>query len=209
MTGGTSSKPSVAEPVAPSRRFPWVATVVVVLAVAVMVALGFWQLHRLKWKEGLLVRYAAASQMHDRVSWPQRGGDIPDVLYRRSELDCVSTSDATAVSGRSADGRAGWAHMLTCHTADGLAAPVVLGWSSDPAARAWAGGVVTGVLAPGGTPPVRLVADPPLAGLTANAAPDPRDLPNNHFSYAVQWFLFAGTALVIYAIAVWKRMTGR
>jgi surfeit locus 1 family protein len=38
----------------------------------------------------------------------------------------------------------------------------------------------------------RLVADPPLAGLAANAAPDPSDIPNNHLAYAVQWFLFAG-----------------
>jgi surfeit locus 1 family protein len=50
------------------------------------------------------------------------------------------------------------------------------------------------------------VADPPLAGLAANARPDPADIPNNHWSYAVQWFLFAGTALVIYALALRKRL---
>jgi surfeit locus 1 family protein len=40
----------------------------------------------------------------------------------------------------------------------------------------------------------------------ANARPDPNDIPNNHLAYAVQWFLFAGVALVIYALAVRKRM---
>ena len=51
-------------------------------------------------------------------------------------------------------------------------------------------------------PGPRLVADPPVAGLQANAVPDPSDLPNNHLSYAGQWFLFAATALVIYVLAV-------
>ena len=62
-----------------------------------------------------------------------------------------------------------------------------------------------GVVAPG----PRLVADPPLAGLQANARPDPSDIPNNHLSYAVQWFLFAATALVIYAIALRKRLAAK
>jgi cytochrome oxidase assembly protein ShyY1 len=62
-----------------------------------------------------------------------------------------------------------------------------------------------GVVAPG----PRLVADPPLAGLAANARPDPSDIPNNHLSYAVQWFLFAVTALVIYLLALRKRLAGR
>ena len=54
------------------------------------------------------------------------------------------------------------------------------------------------------------MADPPLAGLAANARPDPRDIPNNHLSYAVQWFLFATTAMVIYLLALrarWRRGT--
>ena len=50
-----------------------------------------------------------------------------------------------------------------------------------------------------------IVADPPLAGLIANARPDPRDIPNNHWSYAIQWFAFAATALIIYALALRRR----
>ena len=52
---------------------------------------------------------------------------------------------------------------------------------------------------------MRLVAAPPQAGLAQLALPDPRDLPNNHLSYAVQWFLFAATALVIYVLALRKK----
>ncbi|MBU6269649.1 MAG: SURF1 family protein, partial [Sphingomonadales bacterium] len=74
--------------------------------------------------------------------------------------------------------------------------------SRAPTSPDWRGGAVAGVIAPG----PRLVADPPLAGLAANARPDPGTIPNNHLSYAVQWFLFALTALVIYAIALWKRL---
>jgi len=78
----------------------------------------------------------------------------------------------------------------------------VLGWSRLPtAAGGWSGGEVHGVIAPG----PRLVASPPLAGLDANAVPDPADIPNNHFAYAIQWFVFAATALVIYALALRKR----
>ena len=40
------------------RRLPIGATVVVALAVATMVALGIWQLHRLDEKRALLATYA-------------------------------------------------------------------------------------------------------------------------------------------------------
>ena len=62
------------------------------------------------------------------------------------------------------------------------------------------------VLVSGCTP---AVADPPLAGLEANGVPDPSEIPNNHFAYAIQWFLFALTALVIYGLAVRKRLAVR
>ena len=47
---------------------------------------------------------------------------------------------------------------------------------------------------------------PHAGGMKQLASPDPRDIPNNHFAYAIQWFLFAGVAAAIYAIALWKRM---
>ena len=43
------------------RRVPIFATIVVLAAAAVMVALGVWQLKRLEQKEALLARYAAAA----------------------------------------------------------------------------------------------------------------------------------------------------
>jgi cytochrome oxidase assembly protein ShyY1 len=96
------------------------------------------------------------------------------------------------------------AHVADCLLTGGGKARVVLGWSRDPAPAQWRGGEVMGVIAPG----PRLIADPPLAGLAPSARPDPADIPNNHLSYAVQWFLFAATALVIYALALRKRLAG-
>ena len=64
-----------------------------------------------------------------------------------------------------------------------------------------------------GLPVVDLASAPMLATFGADgpielAAPDPRDVPNNHLSYAVQWFLFALTAVVIYILALRKRWGG-
>ena len=187
------------------RRLPPVATLLVLIAAAIMVGLGFWQIARLHQKEALLARYGAAGQDLTPVPWPIDSAGAKLVLYRRSELTCARVTAISALSGRNRLGTPGWAHVVTCDRVGGGTARLVLGWSNGPEPVSWAGGTVRGVIAPG----PRLVADPPLAGLVANAAPDPRDIPNNHFSYAVQWFLFAATALVIYAIAVRKHLRGR
>lgn len=84
-------------------------------------------------------------------------------------------------------------------------ADVVLGWSRSPDPVEWKGGYVAGTVVPTGELGFKIVADPPLAGLEANAKPDPGDLPNNHLAYAVQWFFFAATALVIYVLALRRR----
>lgn len=186
------------------RRIPILATLVVLAAVAVMIALGLWQLERMHEKEGLLAGYEKARVDAALVSFPRDAPDAERVLYRRSRIDCAEVLGRTTKSGLDGNGVSGIAHYATCRLADGGTAEVVLGWSRDPALREWGGGPVSGLIAPG----PRLVADPPLAGLEASAKPDPRDLPNNHWSYAVQWFLFALTALVIYGLAVWKRMRG-
>ena len=97
---------------------------------------------------------------------------------------------------------------------------VQLGISKDPEAHpAWRGGKVSGfishgpdhrplialALGKGTTPPLMLVADTPPPELAPNAGPDLSAIPNNHFAYAVQWFLFALVALVIYILALRKR----
>jgi len=186
-------------------RLPVVATVLVLLAVGVMVRLGLWQLDRLHEKEALIARYAASAGMSADVPFPRNQAETEQRLYRHARLDCRQVTGATTKAGSNRAGEPGLAHYATCKLDSGAKAVVVLGWSRDPATPDWRGGVVSGVIAPG----PRLVADPPLAGLRPNARPDPSDIPNNHLAYAVQWFLFALTALVIYALAVRKRLLPR
>jgi surfeit locus 1 family protein len=184
------------------RRIPVIPTLLVLAAIAVMVRLGFWQLDRLHQKEALLAHYSAAETMSADVPFPQDAAAAEKVLYRHTTVDCREVANPSSIAGSNAAGEPGLAHVVDCTLADGGKARVVLGWSQNPANPVWSGGVVQGIVAPG----PRLVADPPLAGLAANARPDPSALPNNHLSYAVQWFLFAVTALVIYALALRKRL---
>ncbi len=186
------------------RRLPVLPTIIVLIAIGVMVRLGVWQLDRKEQKEALLARYQSAQAMSADVAWPRDAAEADNLLYRHARIDCATVVAATTKSGANAEGKAGIAHYVSCLQPDGSKADVVLGWSIDPEPREWGGGEVAGVIAPG----PRLVADPPLIGLDANARPDPSDLPNNHLSYAVQWFLFAGMALAIYALAVRKRLAG-
>ena len=63
-------------------------------------------------------------------------------------------------------------------------------------------------LAPSASLRLMIVSAAPAPGLTAPKRPDPESLPNNHLAYAVQWFLFAISALAIYALALrqrWRR----
>ena len=179
------------------------ATLIVALAVAAMVSLGFWQLRRLREKEDLLARYAAAGHDLREVAWPAKDAAAARLLYRRARLVCAGVTGHSSMAGRNAQGEAGAAQTARCRTPDGADVLVVLGWSRRPdAAAGWRGGVVHGTIAPG----PRLVADPPVAGLAPNARPDPADIPNNHLSYAIQWFLFAGVAVVIYGLALRRRL---
>ena len=55
---------------------------------------------------------------------------------------------------------------------------------------------------------MRLVAATAPPGLEPSAPPSIDQIPNNHRAYAVQWFLFALIAGVIYVLAVRKRLQG-
>lgn len=184
-----------------TKRVPVLATVVVVAAAAVMIALGFWQLGRSEEKAALIARYEVVTGKPDAVAFPFREDAVAGALYRRSQVDCDAVLSITAGNGIRADGTKGWAHRAMCRTAEGQEATIALGFSNSPQFPDWRGGIVRGVVAPG----PRLVADPPQAGLEPLAKPDPGDLPNNHLAYAMQWFLFAATALVIYALALRRR----
>jgi cytochrome oxidase assembly protein ShyY1 len=201
------------------RAIPIVPTIVVLLAALLMVRLGFWQIHRLHEKEALLARYGA-NQARPPLPLVALFPVNESALYRRTSANCLAVVRWRAAAGRAADGAPGWRHIAACRTgAEGPGVTVDMGISADSAAPAWKGGPVSGrlVWAPSSQPLVaRLFATPavpipmivsqtPAPGLKPTLQPDPSDIPNNHFAYAVQWFLFAAVALIIYGLALWQR----
>ena len=180
------------------RRIPIIPTIIVIAAAATMIALGIWQLGRMEEKEAQIALFEQALQEGEMLA--EFPANPLDNLYRVTALDCEEAGEWNAIAGRNDRGQSGYVQIIECP-----AAPVVLGWSQGPNRAQWQGGELTGMIAPGGEQGFRLVADPPLAGLQANAVPDPGDLPNNHLAYAGQWFFFALSALVIYILALRRR----
>ena len=81
------------------RRLPVTPTIVVLAAVAVMVGLGFWQLQRAHWKDGLVQRYAVAERLPPIAfpNVPVRDDDLP--LFRNATGVCLRIVGQRAVVG--------------------------------------------------------------------------------------------------------------
>ena len=202
------------------RRIPVVATAVVTVAIAALIWLGLWQLRRLHWKEALIARYAAAAS-EPPIAFPDRYPVGDEVLFRRASAQCARVIGWAVEAGRTRTGTPGWRHIARCAAGAGQV-PVMadVGVSDQPAVPAWPGGAVSGTIAWAPSHDSLLariwgrevrrdpmiVADRPAPGLAASAPPSIGDIPNNHLSYAVQWFLFAATAAVIYTLALRRRM---
>ena len=191
-----------------TRRLPIIPTIIVVAAVAVMVGLGVWQLQRAKWKEGLLARYAQAERLPpiEFPTVPLRDDQLP--LFRHATGVCLRAVGLRAMAGENRSGEPGYVHIVDCATgAEGPGMSVEVGWSKDPNARInWAGGLVSGIIGPDRSMRMRLVAASAPPGLEPSATPSLSSIPNNHRSYAFQWFAFAVIALIIYGLAVRKRL---
>lgn len=200
------------------RRVPVLPTIIVTLAVAAMVALGFWQLDRRTWKEALLAQYAA-NQQQPPIAFPI-GSTDERLLYRRVGAFCLNPT-SWQVEGA---GALGWRLIAMCRTgAEGPGFAVELGTTHDPNFRpAWKGGRVSGTIV---SPPshaslieallshptpqsLMIVADQAPSGLIPSPRPSPASIPNNHLAYAVQWFIFAGVAVIIYGLALRRRVRG-
>lgn len=192
-----------------TRRIPVVATIIVCAAVAVMIGLGIWQLQRARWKDGLVHQYAQAESLPPIAfpTAPVKTDDLP--LFRHATGVCLRPVGQRALAGENLAGEPGYAHIVDCSTgAEGPGMSVEVGWSKDPSAKVnWSGGPVSGIIGPDRLTRMRLVAASAPPGLEPSAPPSVSSIPNNHRSYAVQWFAFALIALVIYALAVrrkWK-----
>jgi cytochrome oxidase assembly protein ShyY1 len=190
------------------RRLPLVPTLIVAAAIAVMIALGVWQIGRAKEKDSLLAQYRAAEGLPPIAfpATPLSDDQLP--LFRHATAMCLQPVAKRATAGRNRAGEPGYVHIVDCRTGfEGPGVSVELGWSRDPRAKVnWRGGPVSGVIAPDRRSRMRLVAASAPEGLAPSAPPSLETIPNNHRSYAVQWFLFAFIAAAIYALAVRKRL---
>ncbi len=194
------------------KRIPILPTLIVGLAVAAMIALGLWQLlDRRPQKEAYLAQLAA-NPARTVIAFPLQ----PDerLLFRRAVAEC---RPPVAVR-RAGAGAAGFRLIATCPVPQG-SMQVQLGTTHDPRKQiAWSGGRVSGYVAhaPDSRSLIQsafdhrpqamlLVTDTPAPGLEPNASPDLDAVPNNHLAYAIQWFLFAAIAAIIYVLAVARR----
>jgi surfeit locus 1 family protein len=194
-----------------SRKLPLVPTILVGLAVAVMIGLGFWQLERREQKLALLESYRAAAGLPP-IGWPSLPPKEPLPWFRSATGNCLEVIGFRTAAGQNLNGEPGYLVIADCRTGvEGPGMAVELGWTKNPnAGKSWRGGLVSGTIAPDSRSLMRLVAASPGPGLLASAPPSPGTIPNNHLSYAVQWFLFAGIAALIYVLALrqrWRKET--
>jgi cytochrome oxidase assembly protein ShyY1 len=190
------------------KRLPIIPTIIVAAAVALMIGLGIWQLRRAEWKEGLLTQYAEAEKLPP-IAFPT--GPLHDTqlpLFRHATGVCLRIAGKRAMAGENRAGEPGYVQVVDCVTgAEGPGMSVELGWSTNPNAKfTWPGGPVSGVIAPDRRNRMRLVAASAPPELQPSAEPSLASIPNNHRSYALQWFAFAATALVIYGLALRKKL---
>jgi surfeit locus 1 family protein len=206
------------------RRIPVLATLVVALAVAAMVALGLWQIRRAHWKDALLASYRASRTAGDLYGVPA-GADPDAIAFRHVHVLCRVTTKPTLLGGVEASGRTGFRNIVGCGLIDGRVIMADLGWKAIdarpvlPAIGQRIEG--RGLLIPdevlarrvvgetAGAMPLLLVLDGGVPGLSPSVPPSIETIPNNHISYAVQWFLFAGVALIIYGLALYRRSSAK
>ena len=201
------SEPSPLAAAPAIRRLPLIPTIIVAVAIATMIGLGIWQIQRARWKEGLIARYADA-QDRPPITYPTvplKDADLP--LFRHATAVCLQPVGRRVASGHNLKDEPGYAIIVDCLTgAEGPGLSVEVGWSKNPnAAVNWPGGPVSGIIAPDSKTRMRLVAASAPAGLETAAPPSLDQIPNNHRSYAIQWFAFALIALIIYVLAVRQR----
>lgn len=211
------------EPVA-AKRWPIVPTVVVALAAGLMVMLGVWQLERKGEKEALIARFETNRAMSAAITFPQLPPVPESTYYRYSSVVCLEPVTWTPRGGPDRKGQAGYRMIADCRTgAEGPGVLVDMGVSTGFDPPQWTGGTVGGVIIPGPDQPTItarllgkavparavLVADTAAPGLSPSAVPSPADVTNNHLAYAVQWFIFATLAIIIFVIAMRRRLRGQ
>lgn len=205
-----------------TRRIPVFPTLLTLVMLAVLISLGIWQLQRREWKAALIAQLSAAQTLPllEPADFRRAMNGEASVQYRRAELICSpgKVLPYDLKGGSSLYGKSGYLVLVACAPAN--VAPdivVVAGWSDRPdAARVpvVVNTVFTGIIIerPYGDaanrPQFMLIPDTAVPPLQRSRLPSPADLPDNHLSYAGQWFGLAITLLVIYGLWLRKRLRG-
>lgn len=109
------------EPRPPARRFPIGLTLAAAIGIAILIALGVWQVQRLHWKEDLLARIAASHDASARLLGPvlARAAKGQDVEYERVAAFCDPKPTHTPMVFQYAvrDTQYAWRLITYCHHA--------------------------------------------------------------------------------------------
>jgi cytochrome oxidase assembly protein ShyY1 len=192
------------------RRLPVVPTIIVAAIVAACVAAAIWNLQRAKFHQAELSKFQAAAQLPPVAfpTVPMPDNQLP--LYRYATGNCLQAMHRRTSVGENQAGEPGFVVIIDCATGvEGPGMSVQVGWSKNPnASTSWRGGIVSGVIVRDKDSRIRLVAATPAPGLEPNGRVTPAVSvpPQQNRGYALQFFAFAVTALVIYALALRKRL---
>lgn len=200
-------------------RWPLIPSIVASIAILIMIALGIWQLQRKGEKEAEIAQLERNFKKHG-IAFSELGPVSPDNLFRPSSVMCIRVDNWRGISGSDASGKPGYQYIADCVTgAEGPGALILAGVSSRPNAQGtWQGGVVSGIITrepddrsligklvgPSKVLRPMLVSKSGLGGLRAPKQPSIKSIPNDHLLYAIQWFIFAFAAAVIFVLAVRK-----
>ncbi len=202
------------------RRVPPLSAFLTLVMLAMLISLGVWQLQRRAWKAELVTQLQAAPGLPllEPGDFYEAMIGKRSVQYRRAELPC---SPGTVLpydlkGGSSSAGDSGYLVLVSCRPnrkpPDIVA---VAGWTQRPDAVAVPVTVDTvfrGLIIERpygkatGRPQFMLIPDTAVPPLAVSRMPTPDSIPDNHLSYALQWFAFALTLAVIYAIWLRRRL---
>ena len=194
------------------KRVPVIPTIIVLAAVGVIVWLGIWNLERAKLHGAQLASYEAAVHMPP-ITFPtvlKPDSQLP--FYRFATGNCLHVVKWRTSVGEDRSEEPGFVIIADCATAQGPGMSVELGWTKNPNSKVnWNGGLVSGVIVPDGVTRIRLAAATTAGGLEPTAAPSPTVpvTPARNRGYAATWFALAAIALIIYTLAVRKRLKAR
>jgi surfeit locus 1 family protein len=212
------------------RWFPFFPTLLVVLSVGTMIALGIWQLARKDEKGALLATYRANLNAPPLAEFPIARPVPASAMFRTASVSCAPAGTPNIRGGKDRAGQTIFRVIMPCRlpgVAPGSANPlfhVDMGGTYDPQAKAVLlfdapiNGIVT-TMPPEGSfiarmfrtappPDALLIAETAGPNMVPSAPPNVEDVPNDHLAYAIQWFLFAGFATLIYVLALRKRIKG-